>query len=280
MEAVTYGDWVASSEDRIDIVTAAMAQRLHSLLDTPSPAPALGDPLPPLWHWLAFLPDAPQAQIGPDGHPFKGGFLPPVELPRRMFVGGRYHFDGHLGIGEMLTRHGEVTAIKVKEGSTGKLVFVTVTFTTSGAHGSVREEQDIVYREAATARVPAASGDPDQQPVWDFEFSLDPTPPLLMRFSALTYNAHRIHYDRDWAVNEEAYPGLVVHGPLQAIAIAEVLRRHYPDKVLEHFEFRSTRPAFDGNPLRFKGRVEGLEASVGAYNHLDQVTTQGSGHFA
>lgn len=280
MESVTYGDWVASSEDRVDMVTPAMAQRLHLLLDAPGPAPSMGDCLPPLWHWLAFLPDAAQSQIGPDGHPFKGGFLPPVELPRRMFVGGRYHFDGHLHVGETLSRHGEVTGIKVKEGSSGKLVFVTVAYVTSGDHGEVREEQDIVYREAATSRVPAPSGEADEQPVWDFEFSIDPTPPLLMRFSALTYNAHRIHYDRDWAVTEEAYPGLVVHGPLQAIAIADVLRRNCPDRVLTSFEFRSSRPAFDGNPLRFKGRVEEDEASVGAYNHVGQLTTQGSGHFA
>jgi 3-methylfumaryl-CoA hydratase len=278
--SVSYGDWSASPEDRVDSVTPAMAARLHLLLDAPGPAPSAGDALPPLWHWLAFLPDVAQALIGPDGHPKKGGFLPPVELPRRMFVGARYQFEGKLHVGESLTRHGEVTAITVKEGSSGTLVFVTVAYRTSGASGVVLEEQDIVYREAATAKVPEPSGEADEQPTWDFEFSLDPTPPLLLRFSALTYNAHRIHYDRQWATEEEGYPGLVVHGPLQAVALAEVLRRSQPSLDLATFSFKSSRPAFDGHPLWFKGRVEGLDAHLGAYNHLGQLTTQGSGHFA
>ena len=280
MTSVSYGAWTASPEDRVDVVTPAMAARLHLLLDAPGPAPRDGDALPPLWHWLAFLPDVAQSMIGPDGHPKKGGFLPPVELPRRMFVGARYQFEGNLRIGESLARHGEVTAIKVKEGSSGTLVFVTVAYRTSGALGIVLEEQDIVYREAATARVPEPSGEADEQLTWDFEFSLDPTPPLLLRFSALTYNAHRIHYDRQWATEEEGYPGLVVHGPLQAIALAEVLRRSQPMADLASFEFRSSRPAFDGHPLWFKGRVDGHEAQLGAYNHLGQLTTQGSGRFA
>lgn len=280
MPEVTYGDWRASSEDRSDIVTPAMAARLHALLDAPGVAPAAGEALPPLWHWLAFLPDVAQSAIGADGHPKKGGFLPPVELPRRMFVGGRYGFTGSLVVGEELTRHGDVTAIKVKEGSTGKLVFVTVAYTTSGSQGAVKEEQDIVYREAATSPVPEPSGDPDDQAAWDWEFSLHPTPPLLVRFSALTYNAHRIHYDRDWAMNEEAYPGLVVHGPLQAIALADVVRRNQDDRTMTSFSFRSRRPAFDGNPLTFKGRLSADGVDVGAYNHLDQLTTQGYAAFA
>jgi 3-methylfumaryl-CoA hydratase len=217
-----------------------------------------------LWHWLAFLPDASQAELGSDGHPRLGTFLPPTRLPRRMFAGGRIEFGSPIAVGEFIRRRSVVTSVTEKFGRSGELLFVEVTHELScDSQTSVTETQDLVYRPAspsgaatgspATTGGTADAGADDRNWAWGLELATDPT--LLFRFSALTYNAHRIHYDRAYATEVEGYPGLVVHGPLQAIALAELCRRNARDRRVATFTFRALRPAFDGAPLQLRGRA-------------------------
>ncbi|MHB1785394.1 MAG: HTD2 family dehydratase [Acidimicrobiales bacterium] len=250
------------AEERDDAVTASMAAALHGLLDADGPAPGAGDPLPPLWHWLVFVPDAPQRHLGPDGHPKLGGFLPPTRLRRRMFAGGRINLTAAVAVGQPLHRHSLVTSVTEKSGRSGDLVFVEITHDLSaGGRQAITEVQDLVYRGsqvgAGTGRdgQVAGAGDHASDTSWSWRHELATDPTLLFRFSALTYNAHRIHYDRAYATEVEGYPGLVVHGPLQAIALAELCRRHVGDRHVVSFVFRARRPAFDGSPLQLRGRL-------------------------
>ena len=247
--------WEPVAEQRDDVVTAEAAAALHGLLDGVGPAPGHHDALPPLWHWLAFLPNVPQRDLGPDGHPKPGGFLPPTRLPRRMFAGGRLDLPVPVAVGRRLHRTSLVTSVTEKSGRSGDLVFVEVTHQLASAGRPVIVEvQDLVYRGAGGA--PPAAGDPaDDAAGWTWEQQLPVDPTMLFRFSALTYNAHRIHYDRAYATEVEGYPGLVVHGPLQAIALAELCRRHLPHHRVTAFSFRARRPAFEGAPLRLRGRL-------------------------
>jgi len=193
------GQWTPVTERTTDTVAQGPAAMLHALLDAPGPPPAAGEALPALWHWLYFLPAVAQQQLGADGHPRRGGFLPPVALPRRMFVGGRVHTSTPLTIGERITRVGTVAGVTDKSGRSGPLVFVTVGYQLGDA---VTEQQDLVYRAAAPAPSGAVAA-PDDAPLdeagWTQRLDLAVDPVLLFRFSALTYNAHRIHYDRQWA---------------------------------------------------------------------------------
>jgi 3-methylfumaryl-CoA hydratase len=214
---------------REDLVTATAARALHDLLDRPGEAPQDGDPLPILWHWLAFLPQARQAELGDDGHPRTGDFLPETKGLRRMYAGGEVRVTGAPRVGERMTRTSEVVDVTRKRGRSGELLFVTVEHRIDAG---IVERSDIVYREPAPAKAATAG-----------EAVIDPT--LLFRFSALTYNAHRIHYDRDYATAVEGYPGLVVHGPLQAILLANTVTRP-----VTRFAFRSIAPAFDIHALR------------------------------
>jgi 3-methylfumaryl-CoA hydratase len=251
------GDWQPVTEVATDTVTAAAAAALHGLLDASGDPPADGDPLPALWHWLAFLPRVPQRDLGADGHPKKGGFLPPVPLPRRMFVGGRIRFGTAAYVGAPLLRSSTVASVEDKTGRSGRLVFVAVhhQLATPDSATAIVEEQDLVYREPTpqqAAEVPVSESEPTGSWPWTWDVAIDPT--VLFRFSALTYNAHRIHYDRPYATGVEGYPGLVVHGPLQAVALAELCRRQLPDRALTSFRFRALRPAFDDGPLQLRGR--------------------------
>lgn len=273
-------DWQPVTEVITDTVTAGAAEALHGLLDAPGDPPGDGDPLPALWHWLAFLPRAPQRELGADGHPQRGTFLPPIALPRRMFAGGRFAFDGVVTVGELLVRTSSVTSVEEKDGRSGRLVFVTVRHEIGrdGGQPAIVEEQDLVYRgpsaSAATRPDPAAS----LTWPWSWDVAIDPT--LLFRFSALTYNAHRIHYDRRYATEEEGYPGLVVHGPLQAVALAELTRRNRPDESLTSFRFRAVRPCFDDSPLKLRGRSQGGHVELEALGAGDQTTMKAEAHIA
>ena len=248
-----YESWIGRTELRKDVVTAAPAERLSATLDRDDPSPGEGDPLPPLSHWLFFLPREPQSGLGPDGHAMRGGFLPPVHaLPRRMWAGGRLTFAGELIVGSKIERHSTIASVVSKQGKAGELVFVTVRHEIREAAGKtlVTEEHDIVYRGMGGAAVTEATPFVSDH-AW--ERTLTPDPVLLFRFSALTFNGHRIHYDRDYVTRIEGYPGLVVHGPLIAMLLMDLARRNQPASRIREFSFRALAPVFDGRPLTLKG---------------------------
>ena len=251
-------DWIGKSETRNDDVTAAPVRGLTATLDRDDPPAQRGMALPPLWHWLYFLPQNGAREIGPDGHPKRGGFLPPVPLPRRMWAGSRLTWErgNPLRVGDAARRVSRIASVAHKAGRSGALVFVTVVHELHNAQGlAVTEEQDIVYRAMQQPGEPApkpVAAEP--QAAWQRE--LVPDEVLLFRYSALTFNSHRIHYDRPYATNAEGYPGLVVHGPLIATLLLDLLRREAPHAFVRRFEFKALRPSFAGAPLRVKGQLQ------------------------
>ncbi len=238
--------WIGRSESRDDTIDAAPLARLSALLDRDDPAPKQGDAIPPLAHWLYFLPADRQSDLGRDGHARRGGFLPPVPLPRRMWAGSRLEFLRPLVVGTRATRKSTIKDVSVKEGRSGTLVFVTVRHEISGTDGlALTDEHDIVYRGeggAAAAPAPAPAGE-----AWRRE--IHPDPVLLFRYSAVTFNGHRIHYDHPYVTGVEGYPGLVVHGPLIATLLVDLLRRNRPAAALRRYSFRALRPLFDTAPF-------------------------------
>lgn len=241
-ESARLRQWIGRKESRTDVVSPWPAAALAATLDRDDPVPAQGEPLPPGWHWLYFLEARRASELGPDGHSRRGDFLPPVELPRRMWAGGRIEFRRSLRIGERLRRDSEIVSVEPKQGRSGRLVFVTVrhaTFATGEV--AVIEEHDIVYREAARpAEAPARADPAPQRSAWRRELLADPV--MLFRFSALLFNGHRIHYDLDYC-RAQGYPGLVVHGPLQVILLLDLCRRHEPRPVVS-IEYRARTPLF------------------------------------
>ncbi|HEX4218305.1 MAG TPA: hypothetical protein VHZ02_08050 [Acidimicrobiales bacterium] len=263
-----------------DVVPAGAARALHNLLDAPGPPPDSGDPLPPLWHWLAFLPRTRQDDLGNDGHPQPGSSGRREAFPRRMFAGARLTFPGRARTDGLLMRQSDVVSTTEKSGRSGPLLFVTVGHRIA-AEGEVvvREQQDIVYRP--WQQNGSARGEDPVPPVGDWAWKLDlhPSETMLFRFSALSYNAHRIHYDRQYAQEVEGYPGLVVQGPLQAIALAEVCRRHCPKRRMSSFDFRALRPAFEGGTLRFRGRPNGARVDLSAFDGAERKTMEATATF-
>jgi 3-methylfumaryl-CoA hydratase len=255
-DTVSYADWLGRTRQQDDVVTAAPVRALAATLDRDDPPPAEGDPLPPLWHWLYFLPSERQREIGPDGHPTRGGFLPPVTLPRRMWAGGRFEFLQPLRVGQAVRRLSRIADVSGKQGKTGPLVFVRVRHEIgNGDAVALTEEHDIVYREAPRpgtrpdTAAPAPAGE-------QFTRTIVPDPVLLFRYSALTFNGHRIHYDRSYVTEVEGYPGLVVHGPLIATLLVDLLRRERPHARIARFEFRAVNPLFDTAPFAVCGRLD------------------------
>jgi len=249
--------WIGRNRTVEDFLAPWPAKALIATLDERDPEPRLGDPLPPLWHWLYFLEAAPASKIGSDGHGERGDFLPPIELPRRMWAGSRFRFEGEpLRLGVSGQRTSVIKSVAAKAGSTGSMVFVTVQHTLTGPRGvSVIEDHDIVYREAAkpgeTVREPKAAP-ADASAVK----TIVPDPVLLFRFSALTFNGHRIHYDQPYVTGVEGYPGLIVHGPLLGLLQIELARRASPGRTPTSFEFRALSPVFSGAPMSVAARRE------------------------
>ncbi|WP_019560026.1 FAS1-like dehydratase domain-containing protein [Caldimonas manganoxidans] len=248
-----YAEWIGRSEHRHDILTPGPVAALAATLDRDDPPPRPGDALPPLWHWLYFLPLHRHSELGTDGHARRGGFLPPVPLPRRMWAGGRLNFVEPLRIGEPVQRFSRITAIRSTRGRSGELVFVTVRHEIHHAGRlALEEEHDIVYREAPRPEVEAAAvrNAPTQAaPHAVHSRTIRPDSVLLFCYSALTFNGHRIHYDRAYATEVEGYPGLVVHGPLIATLLLDLLRREHPSAHVRRFGFRALRPLFDIHPF-------------------------------
>jgi 3-methylfumaryl-CoA hydratase len=251
-------DWIGKSRTVEDLIAPWPVRALSATLDEKDSDPKNGDALPPLWHWLYFHEAALQSRLGPDGHAERGDFLPPIPLPRRMWAGSRFAFDGPaLRIGESASRKSEIKSVEAKTGSTGSMVFVTVRHTLSGAKGAAFvEEQDIVYREAAKPGEKARPPKPaPTDPTWSKKVM--PDPPLLFRYSALTFNGHRIHYDHPYVTGVEGYPDLIVHGPLLGTLQIELARRSNPGKTPATFEFRALSPVFAGAALTVGARREG-----------------------
>ena len=259
--------WIGRTVTRTDLATAVPYAALSATLDYEDAEPADGTVVPPLWHWLYFLPMAPMSDVGPDGHPKRGGFLPPVPLPRRMFAGGRFEFHHPLKIGERISRTSRITDVSGKEGRSGTLVFVTVRHEISNSGGvALSEEHDIVYRENPRTDAPVPK--PTPAPAGEtFSREIVPDPVLLFRYSALTFNSHRIHYDRSYATDVEGYPGLIVHGPLIATLLVDLLRRNLPDARISRFSFRAVRPLFDIHRFTVCGRAEGKRVALWSRDH-------------
>ncbi|MGD9670845.1 MAG: MaoC family dehydratase N-terminal domain-containing protein [Hyphomicrobiaceae bacterium] len=237
--------WIGKTEQRSEVLAPFPANGLAGTLDRMDAPYAAGSELPPMWHLVYGLGTPPMSGLGADGHAKRGGFLPPVPLPRRMWAGGRLRFLKSLIIGKEMTRTGEVLNVEVKNGRTGSMVFVTVRFTLADAEGvALTEERDIVYREMPSPRAPAVAAKiaPTDQ-AWSR--TIHPDPVLLFRYSALTYNGHRIHFDRDFCKEHEGYPGLVVHGPMLATMLVDLVRRQIPNAVIKSFDFRAVSPVFD-----------------------------------
>lgn len=254
--------WVGKTATVADQVTPVPIAALAATLDIDAPPPRVGDPLPPLWHWLYFLPADRQSELAADGHARRGGFLPPIPLPRRMWAGGRFEFHHPLRVGESITRTSRIAAIEQKEGRTGPLVFVVVRHEISNSGGvAMTEEQDLVYRGLSKPGDPApATRMAPADSAW--ERVVQPASVLLFRYSALTFNAHRIHYDYPYATKVEGYPGLLVHGPLIATLLLDLLRRNMPNAPVASFTFRAGSPLFDTAPFSVCGKPENSGKTV------------------
>jgi 3-methylfumaryl-CoA hydratase len=259
-------DWIGKPARAQDVVAQPAVTRFAAMLDAPQPA---GASAPQGFHWCLCLPDAPTAEIDVDGHPRRGTFLPPIELPRRMWVGSDVSFAAPLPLGAEVERVSTVASVSEKDGSSGRLAFVEIDHVTS-ADGvvAVRERQTIVYREAAAsaqaAVIAAEAPTPPDLSGWMWQRRVVPSEVLLFRYSALTFNSHRIHYDLPYATEVEGYPGLVVQGPLTASLLLDLCARALGPDALASFAFRARTPAFAGEAIHLVGRRDGSEITLAA----------------
>ncbi len=289
--------WIGRSETAHDVVGPTPLAALTATLDHPPASFSTGTALPPLWHWLYFLPMHRQSDLGPDGHARRGGFLPPVPLPRRMWAGSQFEFRSPIRVGDSVYRRSTIDDVATKEGRTGKLVFVKVRHElrcNACTDPALVEFHDIVYREAKQltdvepppTKAPEVEADevcesaspapqtptPGGQRAWGRVIVPDHV--LLFRYSALTFNGHRIHFDRKYATEVEGYPGLIVHGPLIATLLMDLLRREAPNAEVTHFRFKAVRPTFDLHPFRVAGQpaADGKSATLWAQDHEGWLT--------
>lgn len=270
-DQVDLSRWIGREQVRVDWVNPNHLAAWSATLDRDDPFPREGDPAPPGFHWTLFTPLARQSELGPDGHAKRGGFLPPVPLPRRMWAGSRVHFHQPLLVQERVEQRSVIQRVEEKSGRAGALVFVTVKHSVSnGAGVAIEEEQDIVYREAPKAGGPAAPP-VELAPRGQWDREITPDDALLFRYSALTFNGHRIHYDRRYVTGVEGYAGLVVHGPLIATLLLDLVRRQVPDATVERFRFKGVRPTVDTSPFSVRG------APGDGPNHLRLWSTDNQG---
>ncbi|WP_293948458.1 HTD2 family dehydratase [Sneathiella sp.] len=271
-------DWIGKQESRSEIIHQQSLNGFAALMDEAGDA---SDVVPPGGHWMYFLPTDRQSRIGPDGHGLKGDFLPPVELPRRMWAGGRLTFHAPLKAGETATKISTIKNVTAKDGRTGALVFVTVEHLVKNDAGlCITEEHDIVYREAA-----APDGGPKKEPQaaptdGEWDVTVTPDPVLLFRYSALTFNGHRIHYDRDYCLKEEGYPGLVVHGPLLGTFLMRLAVTKMGGRPLKQFHFRNFNPIFDIASFTLTGKPESDDScSVWVRGPAGELAVQATASF-
>jgi len=268
--------WIGRSETVQDTVYPTPVAALTATLDHPAADTAPGTLLPPLWHWLYFLPLHRQSDIGADGHARRGGFLPPVPLPRRMWAGSQFEFISPIRVGDQVARTSTIDDVSRKEGRTGPLVFVKVRHElrcNGAAEPALVEFHDIVYRDALqpgdVAPPPLAA---PAQATWRRQVVPDDV--LLFRYSALTFNGHRIHYDRQYVTQVEGYPGLIVHGPLIATLLLDLLRREMPTADVASFHFKAVRPTFDLHAFQVQGELaaDGKTVRLWASDHEGWLT--------
>lgn len=270
--------WIGKEEELVETFHLGPANLMEMTLDH-EPVLALGDALPPLWHWLYFLRSAPLRALGRDGHPARGGFLPPVALPRRMWAGGRFGFSKDVQIGAEVTKHSTIKDVALKTGRSGALCFVTVhhEISTQGKP-AFWEEHDIVYRED-----PSIGAKPQHTaPVgndWQHSETVMPSEVMLFRYSALTFNGHRIHYDRDYARNVEGHAGLVVHGPLIATLLMDLAQRVAKGAAPRSFDFRAASPLFDGAPFTLHANRDGDTVELAAATPEGRLAMQATARF-
>jgi 3-methylfumaryl-CoA hydratase len=271
-------DWVGRSEVVSDVATPTPYAALSATFDREAGRPPAGTVLPALWHWLYFLPLHRQSEIGPDGHARRGGFLPPVPLPRRMWAGSQFEFHQPLCIGDEMTRTSTIESVTEKQGRTGPLVFVKVRHEIrrqGQAEVALTEFHDIVYREAARADEVAPPPRPaPATSTWEKKWVPDDV--LLFRYSALTFNGHRIHYDRKYVTEVEGYPGLIVHGPMVATMLLDLLRHQMPQAQVKSYEFRAVRPVFDIHHFHVCGepQADGRSIRLWAKDHEGWLTME------
>lgn len=267
--------WIGKVEEQKDIVTAHAVKGMRATLFLEPGEPKAGDPAPVTMHWCYMMPIAKASEIGPDGHPARGGFLPPVPLPRRMWAGGRFQFLQPLRVGDAINRTSEIVNVTMKEGRTGALVFVLVRHHIGNANGvAVVEEHDIVYRDLPpTAEAPPPPPKAPEGAVW--KRTIEPDDVLLFRYSALTFNGHRIHYDRRYVTGVEGYPGLIVHGPLIATLLTDLIRRN-AQASMTAFRFKAVSPLFDIAPFSLCGTpsADGQQVDVWAQGSAGQLAME------
>ncbi len=288
--------WIGKEQVETCIITPEPFSGMIATLDIKNMTSNAGTALPPLWQWLYFLPHAPASEIGHDGHPKKGGFMPPVPLPRRMWVGEKLKVSKPVLIGDEVTKTSRIASISLKNGKSGPLIFVTLAIDFSVAGETrMQEELRVVYREEAPVKTSVApettaTKKPEKaatsinlfkdefQPDWCRE--IQPDPVLLFRYSALTFNSHRIHYDRKYAMEEEGYPGLVVHGPLAATFLSDLVQRSLPDTQIAEYECRAISPLFDMNPFTLMAKKEGKIVHLRSVNHKGIVSMEATAKLA
>jgi 3-methylfumaryl-CoA hydratase len=262
--------WIGRTEEAQDVITPRLVKSLRATLDQDPGEATEGDAAPPAVHWCLAPPTYPEHMLGPDGHPTRGGFLPPVALPRRMWAGSKLEIVSDLRIGDLVERRSRISDVIAKEGRTGLLCFVTIDHEFLTARGTaIRETQQVVYRDIDSRPAPTLAADPTK-PTWHKTIHADSV--LLFRYSALTFNGHRIHYDRTYCIRQEGYPGLIVHGPLQATLLLMLAASIRGGVVPRHFAFRGINPLFDGADFSVNAVAEGDGLELWAANDRSQRT--------
>jgi 3-methylfumaryl-CoA hydratase len=269
--------WIGRATEASDIVTAQLVKGLRATLFQEIGEPKPGDAAPFTTHWCLAQPVYPMSQLGPDGHPARGGFLPPVPLPRRMWAGGELEFLDTLRVGDEATRASRIADVTVKTGSTGTLCFVSVEHVVTTARGvAIRERQDIVYRDVSSTPQAAPAKPVAPPPVAQHRESHMADPVLLFRYSALTFNGHRIHYDRDYVTKVEGYPGLIFHGPLQATFMVELAAKLSGGKPPKKFSYRGLQPLFEGSEFSINANTSENGMELWTANSTGQPTMKGT----
>ncbi|MEN9560607.1 MAG: hypothetical protein RLZZ502_1818 [Pseudomonadota bacterium] len=275
-----YQTWIGKTETTQDISSSTPVKLLAATLNRDFADFCPDEALPPLTHWLHFLPQAPLSQVGADGHPARGGFLPPITLPRRMWAGSDIIFHAPIPFAQAIERRSTIIDVTQKQGSSGTLIFVKVLHEIFCADVlCVSDTHHIVYREINTVPAHAAAAKAAPKEGGDFANEvfrqhIRPDPVLLFRYSALTFNSHKIHYDQPYVTQTEGYPGLVVHGPLIATLLLDLLRQQHPERQIKSFDFRALSPLFDLHPFEVCGKLVDHTATLWARNHQGALAMQ------